>query len=51
MVEIEEMKSYIQEWMAQPLSVIELARLYSKLKLELEKQLEVCMESLTGEKT
>lgn len=51
MVEIDEMKSCIQEWMAQPLSAIKLARLYSELKAELEKQLEFCMESFSGEKT
>ena len=43
MISIDEMKLRIQEWMAQPLSAIELAYTYAEIKAELEKQLEFCM--------
>ncbi|MFV0413320.1 MAG: hypothetical protein ACK5L3_08630 [Oscillospiraceae bacterium] len=45
MVELEEMKEVLQEWMAQPTSQAELARLYGELRMELEKQLDYCMEA------
>lgn len=49
MVSIDEIKSCIQEWMAQPLTAVELAKTYAEIKLELEKQLEYCMTSLCEE--
>ena len=48
MVSLEDMQECVQEWMAQPLSAVELAETYAAIRLELEKQLHVCMDELTG---
>ena len=45
MVDIEDMKGCIQEWMAQELSAVNLAKTYAECKGELDRQLEYCMES------
>ncbi len=42
----EEMKSCIQEWMAQALDAVELAKTYAEIKQELDLQLEFCMSEL-----
>lgn len=49
MTSIEDMKSCIQEWMAQPLSAVELAQTYAECKEELDRQMEYCMGSFTKE--
>lgn len=40
------MKSIIQEWMAQELSPVDLGRTYAEVLCELNKQFELCMDSL-----
>jgi len=49
MVSIDDMKSMIQEWMAQELSAVELAKTYAECRAELDKQLEYCMAQFTQE--
>ena len=44
-VNIDDMKSLIQEWMAQELSAVDLAKTYAEIRTELDIQLEYCMES------
>jgi hypothetical protein len=46
---IEDIRTCIQEWMMQELTAVNLAKTYAEIKLELDKQLEVCMEGFTGE--
>ena len=46
MVSIEDMKSIIQEWMAQELSPVDLGKTYAEVLCELNKQFEYCMNSL-----
>lgn len=48
---IDDMKSYIQEWMARSISAVELAQTYAECMHELNQQLEYCMESFTEEAT
>jgi len=47
MVDIEDMKSCIQEWMAQGPSAVCLAKTYAEIRTELDKQLEFCMTVFT----
>lgn len=49
MTSIEDMKSCIQEWMAQSLSAVELAQTYAECKEELDRQMEFCMGNFTNE--
>lgn len=49
MVSHEDMKSCVQEWMAQELSAVDLAKTYAEIRAELDKQLEYCMEHFTKE--
>jgi hypothetical protein len=46
---IEDMRTCIQEWMAQELTAVNLAKTYAEIRIELDKQLEVCMEGFTEE--
>ena len=48
MVSIEDMHELIQEWMAQPISAVELAETYAAIRMELDKQLPICMDEFTG---
>ena len=52
MTNIDDMKSMVQEWMADALSAVELAKVYAELMAELDKQLEYCTGEFTskGEK-
>ena len=47
MTSIDDMKSCIQEWMAEALSAVELAKTYAEVRSELDKQLEYCMDEFT----
>ena len=49
MVSIDDMKTCIQEWMAQELTAVDLAKTYAEIRAELDKQLEVCMAEFTKE--
>ena len=49
MISIDDMKSCIQEWMAQELSAVDLAKTYAEIKMELDKQLEYCMAGFVEE--
>ena len=49
MTSIEDMRTCIQEWMAQELTAVNLAKTYAEIRIELDKQLEVCMEGFTEE--
>ena len=45
MVSVDDMKSMIQEWMAQELTISDLSRTYTEVRIELDKQLEYCINS------
>lgn len=49
MTSIDNMKSCIQDWMAQPLSAVDLAQTYAECMAELNRQLEYCMRIFTQE--
>ena len=48
MESIEDMKSMIQDWMAQELSPVDLGKTYAEVLGELNKQFEICMNSLVN---
>lgn len=49
MVSVDEIESYIQKWMSDALSPIELVFTYTAVRMELERLLYCCMDRLTGE--
>ena len=51
MVEKDEMRSCIQEWMAQALDIEDLAKIYATIISETEKQLSYMSEQLTNQIT
>ena len=51
MVENDEMRSCIQEWMAQALDIEDLAKIYATIISETEKQLSYMSEQLTNQIT
>lgn len=49
MASYEDMELLIQEWLAEQLTAVDLAKVYAVLRVELDRQLEICMNGLEKE--